>query len=234
LISVSDVKMAGKAGKSDVPKLLEKGVDTGFRQVDNHLKTLNVDSGCTANVVVATKSHISCANIGDSRSILVRSGMALALSKDHKPTDEGETDRIKKAGGSVIRGRVCGGVAVSRSFGDFNFKAGKNLDASKQQISCCPDFVHYEREVDSDEFIVVCCDGVWDMLSNAGVGRFVRTRIQAGIDDMSKIGEMLLDYCLEKGSKDNMTCVIVLLPAGQALLDEAKKEKSIMGCLKAL
>ena len=105
-------------------KLLSMGLDKAFRAIDSQVKATlpTTVAGCTANVVVMTKGLICCANIGDSRSVLCRSGIAVELSRDHKPTDERETDRIKKAGGSVIRGRVCGGVAVSRSFGDFNFK----------------------------------------------------------------------------------------------------------------
>ena len=38
-------------------------------------------------------------NIGDSRAVLCRGGLAVDLSLDHKPEDETELDRIKKAGG---------------------------------------------------------------------------------------------------------------------------------------
>jgi protein phosphatase 1B len=214
---------------ADARRLVEKGGDTAFRRIDVHLRSLNTESGCTANVVFVSKDLITCANIGDSRSILCRAGTAMALSKDHKPTDDGETERIKKAGGSVIRGRVCGGVAVSRSFGDFAFKSNAELDAAKQQISCCPDFIHFERDAADDEFILICCDGVWDMMANDAACRFVRTRLQAGISDLEVIGSQLLDFCLDKGSKDNMTCVIVLLEAGIKLVADSAPKK---GCCK--
>ncbi|CAI7844563.1 unnamed protein product, partial [Closterium sp. NIES-53] len=49
------------------------------------------------------------------------------LSQDHKPHGESpiakaEIKRIEKAGGWVSQGRVCGVIAVSRAFGNANFK----------------------------------------------------------------------------------------------------------------
>ena len=68
------------------------------------------------------------------------------------------------------------------------------------------------------QFIIICCDGVWDMLDNQACVRYVRTRLQAGMDDLTEIGKGLLDHCLETGNRDNMTCVIVLLEAGEKLI----------------
>ena len=112
----------------------------------------------------------------------------------------------------------------SNSFGDFDFKQSKDLDPSKQQISCCPDFIIRERDATTDEFIIICCDGVWDVISNEACVRFVRTRLQAGISDLEVISGDLLEYCLENGSKDNMTCIIVLLDAGRELIRKNKPE----------
>jgi len=38
------------------------------------------------------------ANAGDSRAVLCRKGEAVPLSRDHKPMDEDERDRIQKVG----------------------------------------------------------------------------------------------------------------------------------------
>ena len=48
----------------------------------------------------------------------------ILLSQDHKPTREDESKRIRDAGGFVINNRVMGELAVSRAFGDVDFKKG--------------------------------------------------------------------------------------------------------------
>ena len=47
-----------------------------------------------------------------------------ALSEDHKPSREDEARRIRQSGGFVINNRVMGELAVSRAFGDCEFKKG--------------------------------------------------------------------------------------------------------------
>jgi serine/threonine protein phosphatase PrpC len=49
---------------------------------------------------------IICVNLGDSRAILSKSGQVVELSKDHKPNNEDEKARIKKAGGSIHKDRI--------------------------------------------------------------------------------------------------------------------------------
>jgi len=75
-------------------------------------------AGCTANVVLITPEFIYCANAGDSRAVACVGGLAVELSKDHKPEDPTELERITKAGSSVSYGRVNGGLNLSRALGD--------------------------------------------------------------------------------------------------------------------
>lgn len=48
----------------------------------------------------------------------------MLMSQDHKPGREDEAKRIRDAGGFVINNRVMGELAVSRAFGDVDFKKG--------------------------------------------------------------------------------------------------------------
>lgn len=75
-------------------------------------------AGCTANVILITPDTIYCANSGDSRSVASINSKCHELSKDHKPEDPIEIDRITKAGGTVSYGRVNGGLNLSRALGD--------------------------------------------------------------------------------------------------------------------
>jgi len=56
-------------------------------------------TGCTSNLLLLTQDKIFLANIGDSRAILCRNGLAINLSQDHKPDNPDEKTRIKKSGG---------------------------------------------------------------------------------------------------------------------------------------
>jgi serine/threonine protein phosphatase PrpC len=57
-------------------------------------------------------------------------------------------------------GRVNGGLNLSRSFGDFNYKRNNTLTWTEQMITCKPDVKVVERST-QDEFIIVGCDGIW-------------------------------------------------------------------------
>lgn len=186
------------------------------------------DSGTTACVVLVTPDHLVCANAGDSRSVYSKNGnKAIPLSYDHKPDDEGEERRIRAAGGYVAGGRVEGDLAVSRGLGDFRFKhiptvlAGNNPAAlsqsqmllpKDQKVSPVPDIIVQNRNPDEDEFIVVACDGIWDVRSNQECVIEVASMMEEGESDVGLMAEELLDRCLDLRSKDNMTAVIVHFP----------------------
>lgn len=91
-------------------------------------------SGCTSVVACVTPKFIICANAGDSRCVMGTEGITKPLSEDHKPTDEGEKNRIEAAGGSVSWKRVDGDLAVSRALGDFQYKTRPDLPAEQQKV----------------------------------------------------------------------------------------------------
>lgn len=103
--------------------------------------------------------------MGDSRCVASIEGIADPLSTDHKPCDPLEKERIISAGGFVELNRVNGNLALSRAVGDFAFKQNMDIDPEDQIVSGCPDVV--SRSVsESWEFMVLACDGIWDVLSN--------------------------------------------------------------------
>ncbi|CAN0567124.1 unnamed protein product, partial [Ectocarpus sp. 12 AP-2014] len=57
-----------------------------------------------------------------SRAVLARGGKAERLTYDHKAEDAAEQERVNAAGGFVLRNRVLGILAVSRSFGNQGMK----------------------------------------------------------------------------------------------------------------
>lgn len=121
------------------------------------------------------------------------------MSDDHKPNREDEELRIRKLGGKVIhwgRWRVQGVLAVSRAIGDVTLQP---------YVTCEPEIM--EREIgDEDAFLVLCSDGVWDVLPNEHVAQIVSQN--AKIDFVSA-ARRLCEEALFLGSTDNVTALIV-------------------------
>lgn len=97
------------------------------------------ESGTTAVVVLVKEDKVYCANVGDSRAVASVAGKAEPLSKDHKPSNLLEYQRIIAAGGWVDCNRVNGNLALSRALGDFIFKRNEKKKAEEQIVTgmCC-------------------------------------------------------------------------------------------------
>ena len=99
-----------------------------------------IHAGATAVVAVMIGKTLMVANAGDSRAVLCRDGAAFALSYDHKPQQEREMNRIRRAGGFVNQfGRVNGNLNLSRSVGDLKYKQAHFLPPAEQMITAEPD-----------------------------------------------------------------------------------------------
>ena len=165
---------------------------TAFLETDVALLKSGTDSsGCTAvTLVITPDGKLVCGNAGDSRCVLSRGGKAVPLSFDHKPTNEEETRRIMAAGGTVSGGRVQGNLALSRAIGDFEFKQGTHLTPEQQMVTADPE-VTITQLVPEDEFIVLACDGIWDVMTNEEVVDFVSQRLPHA--DIAKVCEDTCD-----------------------------------------
>lgn len=128
-------------------QLVGEALQQAFLQIDQDLKGSQSrgsdTSGCTAVTAMITPEYIICANSGDSRCVLGSDGQARALSEDHKPYDEPERKRIEHAGGCVQWKRVDGDLAVSRAFGDFQYKNRADLPAQEQKVA--EPLFHYSK-----------------------------------------------------------------------------------------
>lgn len=179
-----------------------------------------VQAGCTAVVAMRKGNELYVANAGDSRGVLCRDGKALALSEDHKPAQQTERDRIVAAGGflSDIGGvtRVNGNLNLSRAVGDLKYKLNKELQPKDQIITAEPD-VRRVTLTPGDRFLLLACDGVWDVMTNQQAIDFVSSKLDAGMTP-TQASCALLDACLAADPKeargigcDNMTALIVEL-----------------------
>jgi serine/threonine protein phosphatase PrpC len=87
-----------------------------------------------SKLIIAKSNYQTLFSTGDSEAVLAKrlppsetpsaapSYNAELLTIKHKPSDPSEKERVEKNGGHVIFGRVLGSLAVSRAFGDIEFK----------------------------------------------------------------------------------------------------------------
>ncbi|XP_021746135.1 probable protein phosphatase 2C 50 [Chenopodium quinoa] len=174
--------------------------------------------GSTAIVAVVCSTHILVANCGDSRAVLCRAKAPMPLSVDHKPDRKDELDRIEAADGKVIQWngyRVFGVLAMSRSIGDRYLKPWIIPDPEVMVIPRLKD----------DDCLILASDGLWDVLTNEEACEAARRRILLwhkknggsmslergkSIDPAAQAAaDYLAKLALQKGSKDNITVIVV-------------------------
>jgi len=203
-----------------------KGIHNGFLELDNKMRALpemtsgEDKSGSTAVCAFVSPRLIYVANCGDSRAVLCREGNPVFTTQDHKPGLPTERERIIKAGGSVMIQRVNGSLAVSRALGDYEYKNVEGRGPCEQLVSPEPEIFVRDRDDNLDEFLVLACDGIWDVMSNEDLCQYVHSRLLL-TDDLQAVTSQVIDTCLYKGSRDNMSIVLVVLPGAPTPSQEA-------------
>ncbi|KAI3708769.1 hypothetical protein L2E82_38198 [Cichorium intybus] len=158
---------------------LKKSILKSFKLIDKELKNHpSIDcfcSGTTAVTLIKQGQDLVLGNVGDSRAVLATrdehdSLVSVQLTVDLKPNLPKEAARIQQFKGRVFAlqdepevSRVwlpnsdSPGLAMARAFGDFCLKDFGLISV--------PD-IFYHRIIDTDEFVILATDGVWDVLSN--------------------------------------------------------------------
>jgi len=140
--------------------------------MDNHSDFNSDFSGTTASVVVISGQNLYTAHVGDSTVVIgrrVQGGFdAEVLTRDHKPANLRERERIEDSGGEVRRlpgdfpyrvfqsGTGIPGLAVSRAIGDGI--------AHQVGVTHIPEVTTVALTSDHS-FLLLCSDGVWEFLS---------------------------------------------------------------------
>uniref|UniRef100_A0A7R9ZXK1 PPM-type phosphatase domain-containing protein n=1 Tax=Pyrodinium bahamense TaxID=73915 RepID=A0A7R9ZXK1_9DINO len=204
-----------------------------FLSVDAQLRQQLPDgdsSGTTVVAAVITRQRsgrycVQLAHAGDSRAV-VRTGRELVCSEDHKPQREDERRRIVAAGGTVEHGslggagaplRVDGALAVSRALGDFQYKT-KGMAPELCKVTAVPE-VRTVANCSAGDWLLLACDGIFDVITNEELRDFVETRLQRAAPQSADGGAIvveLLQLCLDRGSKDNCTACLVQLCPGSS------------------
>ena len=181
-------------------------------------------SGSTCVTIILTKNQIISGNVGDSRAVMGRyingEWINIDLTKDQKPDNPGERDRIIKKGGRVesykdengndfgpkrvwLKNADIPGLAMARSFGD-------EVAASVGTIS--EPEIEYFDITENDKFIIIASDGIWEFISSKECVNIVKDYY------LKKDLKGCLKYLLNESSKrwikeeeviDDITCVLI-------------------------
>lgn len=179
----------------------ESAIRRAYHTTDAEIleKTLVLGKGGSTAVtaILINGQKLVVANVGDSRAIISKNGVAKQLSVDHEPSKE--RNMIESRGGFVSNlpgdvPRVDGQLAVARAFGDKSLKI---------HLSSEPDVV--EETIDDDtEFIILASDGIWKVISNQEAVDTIKD-----IKDAHSAAKHLIDEAVSRKSKDDISCIVV-------------------------
>jgi len=215
---------------------LAKKIRAAFREVNEDVLNNNEFEyqGSTAVAVWVDEDEekgrtIVSANVGDSRAVLSHQGQAIELTRDHKPNDELEKERILEMGYEIEWDPYCNvhrvqNLSLSRAIGD---KFAKPAISSEVDISMYP-----LKESGDNDFVILASDGLWDVMSSKECVDYINDRLnppRAQVNTMSALevqrqtfakrknmGRFVANEALKRGSSDNICVVIVWLNKSRA------------------
>jgi len=186
---LSDPKTAiQKAYQLTDEKILENASELG-RGGSTAVTAILIGSDKSVKLVVA--------NVGDSRAVISKNGVAEQLSVDHEPNMERQT--IEKKGGFVSNlpgdvPRVDGQLAVARAFGDRSLK--KHLSSEPYVID--------ETITENSDFLILASDGLWKVMSNQEAVDEIKDS-----KDAQAAAKHLTEQAVNRKSKDDISVIVV-------------------------
>lgn len=189
-------------------------LNDSFVYADKHINSrLEGNSGCTAAVGILRwevpdnlpselidlyqhKRMLYTANVGDTRIVLFRNGHSVRLTYDHKASDSIEMQRVEQAGGLIMKSRVNGMLAVTRSLGDKFFDSLVVGNPFTTSVEITTD----------DRFLILACDGLWDVIDDQEACEMIKD-----MDNSDEAAKTLVRHALENGTTDNVTVMVIFI-----------------------
>lgn len=188
---------------------------------DQALALYAVNSGSTAIIALIDKqtSTLYIVNLGDSRAVVGNNQGCLSsfarfvdgvfseeyfATDDHKPEKDSRT--IVATGSYVVYGRLNGSLAVSRAFGDYSYKRNDAITNHMRNAD-----IYMKKITPDDGFIVLGCDGLWDVLSNESVAQEVHAKKAAGLTAPRNAFDLEFLALSDCQQRDNVTTIVVYL-----------------------
>jgi serine/threonine protein phosphatase PrpC len=165
-----------------------------FGQANELIRSTKCRDGATAVVAIRQPNRVICGHLGDARLVIVRDdGTVKFQTEDHKPQLRREFERIRDEGSKVVSGRTAGILAASRAIGDFLVPG----------VGRAPEIAEIPLE-ESDRWLILACDGVWDVIFNECLGDLARNAKNA-----KEFAGDLRNIAYVMASMDNISTIVV-------------------------
>ncbi|CAL9237253.1 unnamed protein product [Arabidopsis halleri] len=188
---------------------VKSSLRNAFLQADLDLaedRSIGSSSGTTALAALIFGRHLMVANAGDCRAVLCRNGEAIDMSQDHRPIYLPEIKRVEECGGFIDDGYLNGVLSVTRALGDWDMKLPRG---SQSPLIAEPEIKQISL-TEEDEFLIIGCDGIWDVLTSQEAVSIVRRGLRRHDDPMRCARELVME-ALRLNTFDNLTVVVVCL-----------------------
>ncbi|KAK5836942.1 hypothetical protein PVK06_012748 [Gossypium arboreum] len=143
---------------------MEDAIRRAYRSTDAEIldkaKVLGRGGSTAVTAILINSQKLVVGNVGDSRAVMCKNGVAEQLSVDHEPSTEKRL--IESRGGFVSNlpgdvPRVDGQLAIARAFGDKSLKLHLSSDPDVKVVT-----------IDDDtEFLILASDGIWKVITFA-------------------------------------------------------------------
>jgi protein phosphatase len=163
----------------------EKIVEYG----DEHKEARGLGSTITAALVVEGQAFI--ANVGDSRTYLLRDGKLTRITSDHSLVE-----RLVQAG-QIDRDDVYDHPSRNLIY--------RSLGAGRAEV----DVDIFTERLQPGDALLLCSDGLWEMVRDPQL-----TNILTEVDDLNETVNLLIQRANENGGEDNISAVLVRGVAG--------------------
>ncbi|CAK9869152.1 unnamed protein product [Sphagnum jensenii] len=184
--------------KDPAAAIREAYLNTDITILDN-APNLGPGGSTAVTAILIDGKDLLVANVGDSRAVISKGGVAEQLSIDHEPGHPNERDKIEHRGGFVSNmpgdvPRVDGQLAVARAFGDKSLKV---------HLSAQPDIKQVKVD-DRTDLLILASDGLWKVMANQEAVDLVKK-----IRDPMAAAKQLSNEALNRKSKDDISCIVV-------------------------
>ena len=181
------------SGLTEILKLSIENIDKNIEKIEN-----SKNSGSTGTFIVVNNNYIYCANVGDSKGFYINENEAIQLTEDHNCKNEKEVAMLKKKGVMIFKQRVFGSLSLTRSFGDMVYKV--------DGINCEPFIKKIFVDKQNVKYVVIASDGIWDIVDGKILYKISKELKNGTCEEFC---DNLVNYALENGSRDNISCVII-------------------------